>query len=155
VPDAERTRLRLEAVDDRDAFVPILLEAEASETVLRNYLDAGELYRVVIEGRTVGALLLIPQGDAIEIKAIALLEAFRRRGLGRTTIDETKELARRAGASRLTVGTADTSVDAVAFYRRVGFREAGRIDGFFDAYPEPVIEDGAVAHDMLRFEMAL
>jgi hypothetical protein len=53
------------------------------------------------------------------------------------------------------VGTADSSVDTIAFYRRVGFRDYGRLEGFFDAYPEPVIEDGVVAHDMVRFEMLL
>ena len=28
-------------------------------------------------------------------------------------------------------------------------------EGFFDAYPEPVVEDGGVAHDMIRFGMEL
>lgn len=53
------------------------------------------------------------------------------------------------------VGTADTSAGTTEFYRRVGFLDAGRIAGFFDSYAEPVVEDGLVAHDMVRFELPL
>jgi ribosomal protein S18 acetylase RimI-like enzyme len=150
------TRVTLEPVADREVLVPLLLEADESESVLRSYLDDGELYRIVSGGQLVGAVLLVPEGpDAVEIKNIALAEEHRRRGLGRAAIEAVAELASRTGAARLLVGTADTSVGTIAFYRRVGFHDAGRLRGFFDAYPEPVIEEGNVAHDMVRFEMSL
>jgi ribosomal protein S18 acetylase RimI-like enzyme len=142
--------------DDREPYVPLLLEADESEPVLRSYLDAGDLYRIVHAGEQVGVVLLTPEGsDAVEIKDIALSPERRGRGLGRAAIEAVVALAREAGAARLVVGTADASLGTIGFYRRVGFREAGRIAGFFDAYPEPVIEDGVVAHDMVRFEMDL
>jgi ribosomal protein S18 acetylase RimI-like enzyme len=150
------SRVTLERVADREALVPLLLEADESEPVLRSYLDDGELYRIVSGGQVVGAVLLIPEGpDAVEIKNIALAEEHRGHGLGRAAIEAVAELARRAGAARLLVGTADTSLGTIAFYRRVGFDDAGRLVGFFDAYPEPVVEEGIVAHDMVRFEMRL
>lgn len=148
-------RVRLEPVVDREALIPLLLEADGSETVLRTYLHEGDLYRIVADGEEVGAVLLIREEDDLEIKNLALAEAHRDRGLGRATVEAVATLARRAGVSRLLVGTADSSVGTVAFYRRVGFLDAGRIEGFFDAYPEPVVEDGIVAHDMVRFEMPL
>jgi ribosomal protein S18 acetylase RimI-like enzyme len=149
-------RVTLEPAADREALVPLLLEADESEPVLREYLHRGELYRILLEGELVGAVLLIPEGsDAVEIKNIALAEQLRGRGLGRAAIEAVVERAREAGAARLLVGTADSSVGTIAFYRRVGFRDAGRIEGFFDGYPEPVVEDGIVAHDMVRFEMEL
>jgi ribosomal protein S18 acetylase RimI-like enzyme len=150
------TRVTLEPVSDREALVPLLLEADESEPVLRSYLHDGELYRIVSGGQLVGAVLLIPEGpDAVEIKNIALAEEHRRRGLGRAAIEAVAELAGREGAVRLLVGTADSSVGTIAFYRRVGFQDAGRLAGFFDAYPELVVEEGTVAHDMVRFEMQL
>jgi ribosomal protein S18 acetylase RimI-like enzyme len=145
--------VRLERVADRDALVPLLLEADESEAFLRSYLHDGDLYALVADGREVGAVLLIDGEDGLEIKNIALAEPYRGRGLGRGAIEAIAEHARRAGARTLLVGTADSSVGTIAFYRRVGFRDAGRIEGFFEAYPEPVVEDGIVAHDMLRFEM--
>jgi ribosomal protein S18 acetylase RimI-like enzyme len=150
-------RVTLEpAADHREALVPLLLEADESEPVLREYLHRGDLYRILLEGELVGAVLLIPEGsDAVEIKNIALAEEHRGLGLGRAAIEAVVERAREGGAARLLVGTADSSLGTIAFYRRVGFRETGRIEGFFDAYPEPVVEDGIVAHDMVRFEMEL
>jgi GNAT superfamily N-acetyltransferase len=148
--------VRLEPVADREALVPLLLEADESEPVVRSYLHDGDLYRVVgSDGRAVGAVLLVGERDAVEIKNIALEDASRGQGLGRATVEAVAELARRSGAVRLLVGTADSSGSTIAFYRAVGFRDAGRIAGFFDAYPEPVIEDGVTAHDMIRFEMPL
>ena len=149
-------RVTLEPAADREALVPLLLEADESEPVLREYLHRGDLYRILLEDELVGAVLLIPEGsDGVEIKNIALAEQLRGRGLGRAAIEAVVERAREAGAARLLVGTADSSVGTIAFYRRVGFRDAGRIEGFFDGYPEPVVEDGIVAHDMVRFEMEL
>ena len=148
--------MTLEPAADREALVPLLLEADESEPVLREYLHRGELYRILLEGELVGAVLLIPEGsDGVEIKNIALSEEHRGLGLGRAAIEAVVDRAREAGAARLLVGTADSSAGTIEFYRRVGFRDAGRIEGFFDAYPEPVVEDGIVAHDMVRFEMGL
>ena len=146
--------VRLEPAPGRESLVPLLLEAD-EEPVLRRYLYDGDLYRIVVDGVEVGAVLLIREADGLEIKNIALAEAYRGRGLGRATIEAVAALARRSGAIRLLVGTSDNSPGTIAFYRRVGFRDAGRIEGFFDEYPEPVVEDGVVAHDMVRFEMPL
>lgn len=141
---------------DRSRFIPLLLEADGSEPVLRVYLDHGELYELVASDAPVGVVLLIPAGqDALEIKNIVLGAEQRGRGLGRAAIEAIADFARTRGVERLIVGTADSSIGTVAFYRACGFHDAGRLEGFFDTYPEPVIEDGVRAHDMLRFEMVL
>jgi ribosomal protein S18 acetylase RimI-like enzyme len=149
---------------DREARVPLLLEADESDPVLRSYLNDGDLYDLVIASEPGGsptgepagvALLISPQPGEIEIKNIALAEGYRGRGLGRASVDAIVALARSSGARSLQVGTSDTSSGTIAFYLACGFRHAGTIPGFFDAYPEPVIEDGVQAHDMVRFEMDL
>jgi ribosomal protein S18 acetylase RimI-like enzyme len=151
----EPEEVRLEPVSNREPWLRILLEADESEPVLRGYLHEGDLYEIVSDEGPIGAILLIPEDDGLEIKNIAIAEAYRGRGLGRATIEAVARVARRSGVRRLSVGTADTSSGTIAFYRRVGFRDAGRIVGFFDSYPRPVIEDGRTAHDMVRFEMDL
>jgi ribosomal protein S18 acetylase RimI-like enzyme len=148
-------RVRSEKVVDRERLVPPLLEADESEPVLRSYLNDGDLYRVLEGEDEIGAVLLIREGDALEIKNLALGEDRRGIGFGRATIEAVADLARASGLARLLVGTADSATGTIAFYRRVGFRDAGRIEGYFDAYPEPVIIDGVVAHDMVTFEMRL
>ena len=135
--------------------MPLLLEADESEPVLRGYLDDGELFELRAEGRPVGVALLLRDGDAVEIKNIALGVSERGRGLGRAAIEAIAAYAATRGARRLLVGTADVSAGAIAFYGACGFRNAGVRDRFFDAYPHPVVEDGRVAHDMILFERTL
>ena len=139
----------------REPFVPLLLEADESEAVLRGYLADGDLFELREAGRTIGVALLLREGDMVEIKNIALEASERGRGLGRDAIDAIAAHARADGARVLTVGTADVSVGTIAFYRACGFRDAGVRAAFFDAYPEPVVEDGRVAHDMVLFQRAL
>jgi Acetyltransferases len=141
---------------DRGEFVPLLLEADESESVVRAYLNDGELLEIVANGQPVGVVLLTsPEPAAIEIKNIAIRRACRGRGIGRTVVRCLAARARGCGADRLLVGTADSSGPTIAFYLACGFRDVGRIDGFFDTYPEPVVEHGVQAHDMIRFQMIL
>lgn len=145
---------------DRDSFVPLLSEADESELALRSYLDDGELYELLAAdasaGAPVGVVLLVPaEPGALEIKNIALSREHRRRGLGRAAIEAIVAHARTQGNERLRVGTTDSSVGTIAFYRACGFEDAGRVEGFFDSYPEPVFEEGVRAHDMVLFEMPL
>jgi ribosomal protein S18 acetylase RimI-like enzyme len=149
--------ITLRSIDgDRAAFVPLLLEADESESVVRAYLNDGELLEIVANGQSVGVVLLTsPEPAAIEIKNIAIRRAYRGHGIGRTVVGCLAARARECDADRLLAGTADSSGPTIAFYLACGFRDVGRIDGFFDTYPEPVVEHGVQAHDMVRFEMIL
>jgi ribosomal protein S18 acetylase RimI-like enzyme len=140
---------------DREPFLPLLLEADGSERVLRSYMNDGDLFEIRAEGRSVGICLLLEEGDSVEIKNIALEEGSRGRGIGRLAIRAAADVARERGARRLVVGTADTAEGTIAFYRRVGFRDDGIRPGFFDAYPEPMVVDGRTTHDMVMFAMDL
>jgi ribosomal protein S18 acetylase RimI-like enzyme len=149
--------ITLRSVDgNRAVFLPLLLEADESESVLRTYMNDGELLEIVANDQPVGvALLNSPEPATVEIKNIAIEGEYRGRGIGRAVIARLAARAKSCGAWRLLVGTADSSTATIPFYRSCGFSDAGCIPGFFDAYPEPVIEDGVQAHDMIRFEMIL
>jgi ribosomal protein S18 acetylase RimI-like enzyme len=149
--------ITLRCVDgDRAAFVPLLLEADESESVVRAYMNDGDLLELIVNGQPVGVVLLTsPEPAAVEIKNIAIRREHRGQGIGRAVIECLAARAKGHGADRLLVGTADSSGRTIAFYRSCGFRDAGRIAGFFDAYPQPVVEDGVQAHDMVRFQMIL
>ena len=144
-----------EPAEDRERLLPLLLLADESEPVVRSYLDQGALFAIREEGMDVGALLLTREGDAAEVKNLAVVEGRRGRGIGRAALRFAATWAADAGAARLIVGTADTSPDTIGFYERSGFRRTGVREGFFDAYPDPVIEDGVRAHDMVVLEMPL
>lgn len=139
----------------RESFLQLLLEADESEDVVRSYIDEGELFALTDDGVEVGVALLISHDRALEIKNFAVAEAYRGRGLGTGAIDAIVDLARDRGYERLSVGTANSSMDALRFYQRCGFRIAGVRPGFFDAYPEEIWEDGIRARDFIEMELEL
>jgi len=140
---------------DRERHLPLLLEADESEQHVRVYLDRGQLLEICNAGGLIGVTVLVRDADEVEIWNIALSEVNRGRGLGRAAIGAIADRCRRDGASRMTVGTSDCSLGTIAFYRKVGFRFAGVREGYFDAYPVAVVENGIRARDMVMFQMPL
>ena len=141
--------------EDRRRLLPLLLLADESEAVVGSYLDRGTLFAIRDGDADIGVLLLIQEGDAVEVKNLALAEGSRGQGVGTLAISFAAKCAREAGVDRLRVGTANSSLDAIRFYQKVGFRMSDVKRGFFDAYPEPIWEDGLRARDMIMFELAL
>jgi hypothetical protein len=119
--------ITLRSVDgDRTAFVPLLLEADESEPVVRAYLDDGDLLEVVANGQPVGVVLLTsPEVAAIEIKNIAIRRENRGGGMGRAAIGCIAAHAPARGANRVMVGTADSSGGTMAFCRTQHGRPKG------------------------------
>jgi ribosomal protein S18 acetylase RimI-like enzyme len=95
--DGERmTGIELTSVTrDRETFIPLLLEADESEHVVRSYLGEGELFQIRFQGRRVGVCLLVEDGEDVEIKNIAIEEGARGRGLGQQAIAAIAERATR------------------------------------------------------------
>jgi GNAT superfamily N-acetyltransferase len=141
--------------EDRQRLLPLLLLADESETIVGSYIDRGTLFAIRDGEADLGALLLIHEGDAVEVKNLAVAEGSRGQGIGRLAVAFAGRWAREAGATRLTVGTADSSLDAIRFYQKAGFRRSGVRRESFDAYPEPIWEDGIRARDMIMFELPL
>jgi ribosomal protein S18 acetylase RimI-like enzyme len=123
--------------------------------VVRSYLDQGELFTIDEDEEPRGVVLVIADGANLEIKNIAVEQTSRGRGLGTAAIGLVIDEARLRGFRRVIVGTADSSVETIGFYQRRGFRIYGARHGFFDAYPEVIVEDGRVAHDMIMLEFEL
>jgi len=155
------TKVELLPVEgDREAFLPLLLEADESEEMVRTYLKEGQLLAVEVEGATAGEMLVIPvgpeddnpEGETWEIRNMAISEEQRGRGVGRRAIELLADLASANGVGRLLVGTADIAWETHRFYLRCGFRYTGVRRGFFERYPEPVLFDGMVVRDMVLFD---
>ena len=142
-------------VANRELWMSLLLEADKSEMVVRSYLDQGELFTIDEDEEPRGVVLVIGEGNDLEIKNIAVERKSRGRGLGTGAIALVIDVARSRGFRRVIVGTADSSVETIAFYQRRGFHIYGLLRAFFDAYPETIVEDGRVAHDMIMLEFEI
>ncbi|MBN1533249.1 MAG: GNAT family N-acetyltransferase [Spirochaetes bacterium] len=95
------------------------------EDVEASYLDRGGIF-LVLEANSAlrGTAGLIPTGDGTcEIRKMYLHRDYRGRGIGRHLLERLLREARERGFSRVTLETASVLEEAVALYRRYGFRE--------------------------------
>ncbi|MEA3318549.1 MAG: GNAT family N-acetyltransferase [Bacillota bacterium] len=150
-------RLELAGSSDRLSFLPYLVMADESESVVKEYIAEGQMFAIVVGDDSVaGVALFVEESEGvIELKNIALDPEFRGRGLGKRIIDIAFEVFKRQGFRKMIVGTANSSIANLSFYQKVGFRMVEIRKDFFLKYPEPIFEDGIQAVDMVMFERVL
>jgi GNAT superfamily N-acetyltransferase/catechol 2,3-dioxygenase-like lactoylglutathione lyase family enzyme len=98
--------------------------AEDSAEQLNSYIEDGEVFVVREPGEgVVGQLQLIPlEIVSGEIKNLAVMPAFRRRGLGSALVHQAVDASSHNGWNRLIVRTATADTGNLRFYQQLGFR---------------------------------
>jgi GNAT superfamily N-acetyltransferase len=143
--------------DEIEQLIPILLQAEESESALRwglkNLVDA--VYHADEDGVLVGAATMQWRGDPCEIMELAVAPERHGRGIGRQIVAWLIDEARRRGKAAMLVGTANSSIGNVAFYQKVGFRMDSVRKDYFRYYRQPHYENGIQIRDMLVFRYDL
>ncbi|WP_404469509.1 GNAT family N-acetyltransferase [Sutcliffiella horikoshii] len=150
-------RLQLVESSDRLKYLPYLVMADESESVVKEYIAEGQMFAIIVGDDSVaGVALFVEESEGvIELKNIALDPGFRGLGLGKQVINLAFEIFKGQGFRKMMVGTANSSIANLAFYQKAGFRMAGIRKDFFLKYPEPIFEDGIQAVDMVVFEKEL
>lgn len=126
--------------------------AEDSQQELDGYLHLGRVLVAVEDGDIVGHLQLL-DGDTpeqVELRSLAVVQARRRRGIGRALVERAVAESHADGAGTLLVATAAADVGNLRFYQRLGFRML-RVerDAFTrsQGYPEGLVIDGIPLRD--------
>ncbi|WP_245844448.1 GNAT family N-acetyltransferase [Nibricoccus aquaticus] len=114
------------------------------------YVRKGVTFVGEENGVAVAVAVVEREEGEFELRNIAVAEKEQGRGLGREMLRCALMYAAGGGAKRITVGTGNSSLRALAFYQRNGFRITGVIRGFFDAYEPPIVENGIACRDMIR-----
>ena len=144
------------AVKELTQYLELFLLADESEAMIERYLNEGEAYLIQIEEKTIGVILFtFPDSQTVEIKNIAIEPCHQEQGIGKQTLALAESHYAAKGFSAMVVGTANSSILAIVFYQKAGFRINSIKKDFFLHYPEPIVEDGIPAIDMLIFEKKL
>ncbi len=149
--------IRQARANEIESLIPLLLLAEPSERGLRwglaNLVD--DVYRMDDEGQLVGVATMRWDGDECEIQELAITPGRQGLGLGQRFIKFLVAEAERRGKQRMVVGTANSSIDNIAFYQKAGFRMDHVRQDYFRYYREPIYEHGIQVRDMLVFRRDL
>ena len=111
--DRETLRHIREQVFVREQRVPVKLEWDGRDD------DALHLLAQHTEGQAIGTARMLPDGH---IGRVAVLPAWRRRGVGGALLRELVHIARSGGCTRPYLNAQTHALD---FYRRYGFVAAG------------------------------
>ncbi|MGI9277222.1 MAG: GNAT family N-acetyltransferase [Endozoicomonas sp.] len=153
---SEDASLTIQSVPSTKAPFHLLLEADPSESKVRNYLEKSRCYVAETAGRAVGVYVLQPVSSSVlELMNIAVDPEVQASGIGSTLLRHAIATARNLGAKKLALGTGSFGYQ-LSFYQKAGFRvESVDRDFFLKNYDEPIFENGIQHKDMLRLGISL
>lgn len=138
---------------DKEKYLPLLLLGDEQESLIKGYLERGDLFALEQDGEALGVCVVTREAPGeYELQNIAVAPAWQRKGLGKALVEfvwgHYPELR------ILCLGTGD-SPSTVRFYKALGFQETGREwDYFLRAYDHPIFEDGKQLRDRVYFQKA-
>lgn len=138
--------------EGEDLPMHLLLEADPSVKLVKEYCGRGFVYEASADGGLVGVFVLLPLSEeTAEIKNMAVAEKMRGQGYGKKLVYHALYEAERLGFSKVEIGTGNSSLGQLYLYQKCGFRiDSIEHDFFTQNYPEPIIENGIECRDMIR-----
>lgn len=138
---------------DPRLLVPLLREAdEDADRIARAIAEpANVAYAAWRGGRAIGAVLMRWDEARSEILYMAVEPAERGKGCGKAIVAAVLVEARLRRVNSVVVGTANSSLDNIAFYQKCGFRMDSIRRNHFAYLPAPVHENGIRLVDMIVF----
>ncbi len=88
--------------------------------------------------RLVGFAIMEFHDDRAHLSLLAVKPGYQRQGIGRALLDWLNSSARTAGTFLVHLEVRAGNESAKAFYRRLGFREAGARRGYYDGREDAV-----------------
>lgn len=136
--------------NNRSSLLKILLLADPDPKQIAKYLEVADVFAIMVGPQILGAVAVLKKNDTIvEIKNIAVLPAYRGRGLASYTISNLFEHYHQLGYSQMKVGTANSSLDNLRFYQKLGFRFNSIQPNYFTEYAQPIFENDIRAVDLI------
>ncbi|WP_338752723.1 GNAT family N-acetyltransferase [Bacillus sp. FJAT-52991] len=132
--------------------IKLLLLADPSEKLVREYVSRGECFVAEMDHKIVGVYVLLPtRPETVELVNIAVMESEQDKGIGKILVKDAIHKATAQGYKTIEVGTGNSSIGQLALYQKCGFRMTGIDQDFFIRhYSEEIFENGIQCRDMVR-----
>ena len=128
----------------------ILLLADPDPKQVAKYIDDSDIFTITVGQQILGVLAVQTIDErAIELKNVAVLPVYRQRGLASYAISNLFERYHQLGYSQMRVGTANSSIDNLRFYQKLGFRLNNIVPNYFADYDQPIFENEIKALDLV------
>ena len=131
--------------------------ADPSRCLIDKYICKSKVFTATEKDQTVGVIVLYPLSKrAVEIKNLAVISEFRRKGIGLSLIEKAIEISILCKYKSIYIGTANSSIGQFYWYQKLGFDLVKIRRNFFsDHYPEPIYENGLQAKHLLVLKKQL
>ena len=144
----------LEVTENKKQYLDLLLLADEQENMVDRYLYKGKMYVLDDDGVKCECVVTDEETGILEIKNIATVPTFQRKGYAKALIEFLIEKYR-GQFSTLQVGTGDSPL-TIPFYEKCGFVRSHIVPNFFtDHYDHPIYEDGVQLVDMVYLQRPL
>lgn len=140
-----------EIKENKKQYLELLLLADEQENMIDRYLEKGTMYVLDDNGIKCECVVTDEGNGILELKNIASVPAYQKKGYGKTMIDFLIHKYKDQ-YQILQVGTGDSPL-TVPFYEKCGFIRSHSIKNFFtDHYDHPIYECGVQLVDMVYLQ---
>ena len=137
---------------NRNSLLSLLLIADPDPRQINKYLNDADMFSIEVGGQVLGAVAVTKnENKMVELKNIAILPAYRERGLASYVVSNLFEHYHQLGYEQMRVGTANSSIDNLRFYQKLGFRFSEIQPNYFAGYAQPIFENDIRALDLIVF----
>ena len=140
-----------ELKEDKKQFLSLLLLADEQEDMIDRYIKKGTMYVLDDNGIKCECVVTDEGNGILEIKNIATVPEYQKKGYGKTMIDFLIQKYKDR-YQILQAGTGDSPL-TIPFYEKCGFVRSHCIKNFFlDHYNHPIYECGVQLTDMVYLQ---
>lgn len=137
---------------NKEEFMDLLLLGDEQESMVKKYLDRGELYTLYDNDLKTVCVVTQESENIFEIKNIATCEKHQRKGYGSYMIKYIIEKYK-GKCNQLLVGTGEDD-KILSFYKSFGFIYSHTIKDFFiNNYDHEIFENGKQLRDMIYLKI--
>ena len=141
----------IKEINNKMDYDHLLTESDPNINLVRDYLENGALYGFYLKDEPVSFIAVEIIDGEVEIKNLLTLSEHRGHGYAKALIKFIEETYN--SYDTFLVGTANSSLENITFYTRLGYVYNHRIENFFiDYYPNKIIENGMQATDLMYFK---